>query len=241
MKTEQTSLSLSYMSLVYLFAALLLIVIIGFFKTYFVFFPGFDQFRFAHHFHAFFMVLWLLVLIVQPLLISKGLNRMHKAVGKSSYFIASLTALSIFMVSRQAFYHPPVPNLPEIVRYAMQALSLPNLFAFVAFYLLAISNTSNTPAHMRYMMGTAILMLGPGLGRILTNYAGIPFPGAVIPIKLIELGLVAALLIYDARKKNPTGPAKIITTVIVMTTILWVFRFTPLWQPFARIFADIFY
>jgi hypothetical protein len=241
MHKNKVTISQSYLPLVYMLIGLFSIVLLGFFNTYFIFFPQFESFRFAHHFHGFFMVLWLLMLIVQPWLISRGHFKSHRVIGRSSYVIAPLVALSIFMIARHGYYHPPEPDMPEIVKLGMQALSLPNLFAFSILYVLAISNTDNTPEHLRYMIGTALLMLGPGLGRVLVSFFGMAFPAPVIPVKCVELALAGTLLTYDIKMKNPLRPAIIITSIITVTTLLWILRFTMIWQGFARIFTDLFY
>lgn len=46
----------------------------------------------------------------------------------------------------------------------MQAI---DIVQFVVFYSLAIVYRRNTYNHMRFMIGTAIMMIGPGLGRAL--------------------------------------------------------------------------
>ena len=51
---------------------LIVLVHIGFSKTYIQFFPKFDGFKAAQHFHGMMMMGWLLMLLVQPILILKG-------------------------------------------------------------------------------------------------------------------------------------------------------------------------
>ncbi|HEV8283090.1 MAG TPA: hypothetical protein VGQ09_02205 [Chitinophagaceae bacterium] len=60
---------------------LLVIVHVGFYKTYIQFFPTFDGFKTVQHFHGMMMIGWLLMLILQPFLILKGKTKLHRRVG----------------------------------------------------------------------------------------------------------------------------------------------------------------
>jgi hypothetical protein len=70
-KTRITPLNMEkgYKTVVVLFIAITIIVLIGFYKTYFPYFPEFEQFKTLHHIHGLAMMLWLVILIVQPVLI----------------------------------------------------------------------------------------------------------------------------------------------------------------------------
>ncbi|HET9434615.1 MAG TPA: hypothetical protein VFO37_12700, partial [Chitinophagaceae bacterium] len=60
---------------------LIVMVHIGFSKTYIRFFPEFDGFKAAQHFHGMMMMGWLLMLLVQPILILKGKTKFHRRIG----------------------------------------------------------------------------------------------------------------------------------------------------------------
>jgi hypothetical protein len=72
------------------------------------------------------------------------------------------------------------------------ALNIPSIFVFIILYGLAVLNTKRTYYHMRYMIGTALLMIGPGLGRALIIYFEIPPPVAIT----ITLGTARSLLLH---------------------------------------------
>ena len=56
--------------------------------------------------------------------------------------------------------------------------------------------------HDRYMIGTSLLMIGPGLGRSLIIYAYIPFPFAVSYTDGAVIAIAIILLLYDVVKKR---------------------------------------
>ena len=89
--------------LIYFFIFLLLMSFAGFYKTYLVKFPNFEGFTWAHHFHGVIMLTWILMLIAQPVFIRTKNFRLHRIVGKASYFIFPLLLLSFFLVGRAAY------------------------------------------------------------------------------------------------------------------------------------------
>lgn len=84
---------------------ILLIVLtqIGFSKRYIQFFPKFDGFTAAQHFHGMMMMGWLLMLLVQPILILKGQANLHRRVGTLSYVLAPLVLLSMYLVIQSRY------------------------------------------------------------------------------------------------------------------------------------------
>lgn len=70
----------------YYFIGLILLVLLGFWPSYFSkFFTETTRFPFYFHFHAIMMSLWILALIAQPILIKKKKLAAHKLIGKLTY------------------------------------------------------------------------------------------------------------------------------------------------------------
>jgi uncharacterized membrane protein YozB (DUF420 family) len=74
-----------------------------------------------------------------------------------------LLLYSIFAVSKISYYKA-LPTAPQGAM-AVIALNIPALFAFAILYGLAIWEKKKSHLHMRYMLGTSLLMIGPGLAR----------------------------------------------------------------------------
>lgn len=77
----------AYKNLSLFFIAILVIVILGFFKTYFGLFPNFRNVTSIQHIHGSLFLLWFVMLIVQPILIRKRKYKWHRVIGKVSYFL----------------------------------------------------------------------------------------------------------------------------------------------------------
>jgi len=109
-----------YKNISWLFAAILGIVILGFFKTYFGLFPTFEKVTSIQHIHGTLFLLWFVMLIVQPILIQKRKLEWHRRIGMISYFLVPLiivydrmygkaykpyvVSLSILLLSQVGFY-----------------------------------------------------------------------------------------------------------------------------------------
>ena len=122
---------------------------------------------------------WFAMLIVQPFLIRTKRFELHRQIGKISYLLLPMVLFSIFLVTKVSF-DKNLARMPRPVAIGNLALDIPDIFAFGLFYVLAMVNKKNSAAHMRYMIGTSLLMIGPGIGRAMIIYGGLPFPVALV-------------------------------------------------------------
>lgn len=235
----QKSASVQYNLASLFFIGIMALLTWGFYNTYIIFFPSFENFVFAQHFHGIMMMTWMIFLILQPFLIRTGRAQIHRAIGKSSYVVAPLLVLSIFMVSNMT-YHRSVATLPETEAIAQIALPIPNMLAFAVLYVCAIVNRKESTKHMRYMIGTSLLMIGPGLGRALIIYYGMSLEDAVNFTDYLVLGIAAALFLYDLVKRNPASPYAVVLAVLAIVHAAWMFKYSPvsqaIWGQFAKLF-----
>jgi len=236
---EQSS-SIPYGRISLLFVLILGFITWGFYKTYIVFFPSFTGFRFVQHFHGAMMMTWMAFLIIQPLMIRSGKTPIHRIIGKLSYVIAPLLMLSIFLVSRMVFLRQDDPPVPHEEKIANIALSIPDMLAFGFMYSLAIFNRRITYNHLRYMIGTSLLMIPPGLGRALIIFYGQTLDQAVDITRYIAIGIAAVLMINDIIRKKSFTPFAVVLTVIVVMQIIWESRLTPVWQSIGEAFSKLY-
>lgn len=223
----------------YLFITIWICALIGFHKTYTVFFPTFDGFQWEQHFHGVMLMSWFAMLIVQPFLITFKKNKIHRTLGKAGYVLAPLVCYSIFLVTKMVYYRE-IATRPESNVLGQLALDIPIIFMFGLFYVLAMVNRHNSFAHMRYMIGTSLLMLGPGLGRALIVFGGMSFPLSVsITVHYLPEIIAVILLINDVRKNSNIKPMLTITITLIINHIIWVFQDSTIWQAIAKGFVSI--
>jgi hypothetical protein len=94
---------------------------------------------------------------------------------------------------------------------------------------------------MRYMIGTAMLAIGPGVGRGLMNSFGLSLWDALAITDVIDIVMVSVLLGYDVYKRKNPAPYLVILAVLIVGAIMWQLRLSTAWQAFAGKWAALFY
>ncbi len=185
-------------------------------------------------------MLWLVLLIVQPLLIKTGRTQLHRNIGKVSYVLGPLIIIFLFLVG-QGGYWRSIGKVPEHDILTFIALDSRGLISFAIFWALAMLYRKQPASHMRYMIATGILAIGPGAGRGLINSFGVDFGIALTITDLITLAIVGILLGYDIYKKKNYKPFLVVFIVFLVGALLWQVRDTNSWQSFAKSYAAVFY
>lgn len=209
---------------------------IGFHPTYFQYFPEFKNFTWLHHIHGALMASWIVLLVVQPMLIYKGKYAVHRLMGKLSYVIAPLMIVSMFLVLRFT-YHKHVLDISMNEEMSNQAPIIMQLLSFTVLYALAIIYRRNTFYHRRFMIGTALLMIIPILGRVFFAYFGAEFWYDLY----VSVGSAAVLLLYDIRKKVDWKPYAIVTAVLLSILVVYHARYSESWVVTGRFVVNTFY
>lgn len=218
---------------IYFFIFLLLISIAGFYKTYLIKFPNFDGFTWAHHFHGAVMLAWILMLITQPILIKTKQLKWHRIVGKASYVVFPLLILSLFLVA-QAGYERNIKSIGETEALANMTTGIPDMFYLSTLYGLGIYYKKKTSFHLRFFACIGLMILGPGLGRFLIVFCGLP-PMAAIPFMVGGVGVVSlGWWIHDIVKKKSALPLGVFLIIIAITFIIIPNSHSHWWQVFAK-------
>lgn len=188
----------SYKFTGYFLLLLIPLVFAGFYKTYFEPFPNFKKnINALTHLHAFIAAIWVLLLIVQPFLIFNKKFALHRKAGKLSYVIFPLLILSF------------IPQIIKIVRTE----NIANLFfplgdgtLLILFYALAIKNRKTSAKHMRYMIASALVLLGPTVGRIGPGLLGWTDLYTQNIQYVIIYSILIGLIFYDLKNKRKFQP-----------------------------------
>jgi hypothetical protein len=223
-------------NIVFLFIGIWLCALIGFHKTYTINFPDFKGFQWVQHFHGAMLMSWFGMLIIQPLLIRFNKRAIHRNLGKLGYVLAPLVCYSVFLVTRMVYYREIVTRPVDSV-LSQLSLDIPIIFIFGLFFALAMINRKNSSVHLRYMIATSLLMIGPGLGRTLIIFGGIPFPTAVTIILYIQDIIAILFLIFDIRKGNNYKPFLTITIISILYHLCWTFQNAGWWLSIASWFV----
>ena len=220
----------------YLFIGIWLCAIIGFHNTYTIHFPAFTGFQWQQHFHGAMLMSWFLMLIIQPFLIRFKKYTVHRTLGKLGYVLAPLVCYSIFLVTKMV-YQREIATRPAESVLAQLSLDIPTIFIFGLFFVLAMVNRKKPDVHMRYMISTSLLMIGPGLGRALIIFGGIPFPVSVTIVYYVSELIAVLFLVNDIWRKNNFKPFLTVTIILVFNHICWAFQNEGWWQAIAKWFV----
>jgi hypothetical protein len=207
----------TYNYLGYFFLLLIPLIFAGFFKTYFQPFPNFSKnINLYVHLHVVLASLWVLMLIVQPFLIINKKNALHRKVGKMSYIVFPLLILSF---------------IPQIIKIVHSGNS-PNLFfpladgtLLIVFYSLAIYNRKLRSKHMRYMIASVLVLLGPTVGRIGPILLG----WSELFTQNIQYGIIYStlicLILYDIKNERKFQPYLIVMAAFIIHQIVYYIKF----------------
>jgi hypothetical protein len=191
---------------VYRNSAILVILIMigvqwGFYRTYTSEFPNFQNKTTTIHIHGALLITWLVLLIVQPLLINTGRAKLHRTIGKVSWVLGPLIIIFLFLIGRGSYVRS-AGLIPEQLSLGTMVLDIRGMLSFALFWALAMFYRKDSASHMRYMIATGILAIGPGVGRGLITL-GVEFPTALTITDVLDLAIVGTLLGFDIyRKKN---------------------------------------
>lgn len=200
-----------------------------------------------YHVHAIFMMLWVTLAILQPFLIQQKKIRIHKLIGKISYFVMPLVFITGYSVIRHTYY----ANLnstdskynPEEIRSQAAAsidLGLVYFIWLVVFYCLAVINRKKTLSHATYMFGAILTILGPTVDRLIYNVmAGLHLHFNFIAQNAVLFSILLILVglsIYQKRNGNSPKPSITALTIYALGTgVLLVLPHTCAWQLFVEI------
>lgn len=248
-RNEKQAISLAVNSRIIIGIILLLLLVhIGFYKTYIRHFPSFEDyitpsgrkfhFSWVKHFHGMMMMGWTLMLLLQPVLILKGKIKWHHRVGSLSYGLAPLVLLSLWLITQERFYDI-LERQGYTAAVAHLSLNFPNIIFFALLYSLAIYYRKRSALHIPFMCGTAILLIGPALARILIIYFGFTFDNSVTTSKLVMVAVPAVIAIADSIRKKRISPFTVVLAVMIVNTLLWISRNTPFWQTIGSAIAKI--
>lgn len=232
-----------YNKIVFFFVAIVLITLPGFYKSYFSLLPDFPGLKNIHHFHAVALMLYLAMLIVQPILISRKKIAIHKNIGRISYALVPLIFISLILVYHNQYVRMVLEGKPQNETLAFVFAPATDAVPFLIFYILAMLNTKKTPVHMRFIISTGIVAAGPGFGRIFIYGLGMDIFAAIQIVMLTTLLTFIALILYDRKKKAAfrINPYMIAFVIWLIPNILIIFLpQTALWQGVAKWMVSTF-
>ena len=222
-----------YRAAPFFFVALLAAAIPAFWPSYL--FPKKYETDWHVHLHGIAMFLWMLLLVVQSTLATRGGLGAHRALGKTSFVLVPVIVVSTLLL---AHYRMRSGLNKELLYFFYVQLAL--LVQFVVAYFFAILNRGMSQVHMRFMACTALALVDPILARILFNHFGVEPPlMQLITYGFIDLVLVA-LIVHDRMERHYSRAYEGMLVLFVVTQLPTFFLTgTREWIAFTKAFAKL--
>jgi hypothetical protein len=172
---------------------------------------------------------WMLIFLMQARLIASGRRDLHMKLGLwSMVFAASLIPLMIATTIGQVARANQPPGYTPLGWMAVPAFGIP---VYTAFLWAGWTKRRDPQAHKRYMLGAALLMMDPAIGRIplLPPEAGIHLSDLLGWLPFLTL------VVWDLRSRGRIHSATLLVAgVWGLVLILRGFAVTsPMWERMA--------
>lgn len=171
------------------FIAVAIITLLGFFNTYIKFLPDANKFPLAIHLHFAAFSCWLILLIIQPYLIKSRNTKLHKKIGKLTYFFAPFLVWSIALVANNQIRREIA--LPDNDAHIQAFILLIDIITFSLFYIIAMMNSRNLRWHVAFLIAATLVVLNPGLSRLLNKIEyGLGVVAAIFIPFIVSIGVI---------------------------------------------------
>jgi hypothetical protein len=182
----------------YFVGFVLLVIMAGFWASYFA---PFATVPLAFHVHAVTASSWLLLLIVQHLSIHRRANSFHRQLGKASFVLFPLLMLGFAMIVTVSAERFAAAESPAILHNG-PAFGIGMVIAMAGYctlFYLALKNRRSVRLHAGYMLATPLILFESPFSRVIGMYVpwmnviGSDGPHAVLDTIVIGNALAAAL------------------------------------------------
>ena len=145
----------------------LVIALIGFSRGYFL---RLSEASWHQHMHGLTAILWYIMVIIQPYLITRGNVKMHKFYGTFALFLAggvTFSAITIIPLNLKAIPElEPNPIVSADFFYGVSFTDIITIIGFAVSVLMAIYHVKNLKDHAMWMISTVFWALMPAFGRL---------------------------------------------------------------------------
>lgn len=219
-------------------AALLALSFVAFWKIYVVKLPW-EAERYVN-LHAAGVVVWMLMLVAQPMLIRAGKRPLHRAMGKTTYALVPYIVVTAVLLTHARLNILRPEQFAELGRSYYLPFAAIVLFALC--YALAIRHRRDMFLHGRFMVASALTLIDPIVARMLAFYTSLPPDENVYPAIGYGLtdGVLLLLLWFD--RNEPRGRRAWLTILpwFLLVHIGWfTFARTEPWLGFTRWFMAL--
>ncbi len=215
---------------------LLGVAVFGFWKPYFA---RLGSAQALTHLHAAAMLAWIGMLVAQPLLMRARRRESHRLLGRASYVVVPLIAVTALALAQARISAAP----PQALAFQQTILYLgvSGTVMLLAVWGLGVFHRRDSALHARYMAGTALTLLDPVFARILIFWLPSVPPPLYVWVSYGVIYAILGLLIWRDRHAARGRSAFLVVLglfVALQVSILTV-PGTAVWQRFALWYAAL--
>ncbi|MDJ0759211.1 MAG: hypothetical protein QNJ19_07425 [Woeseiaceae bacterium] len=204
----------------YFIALTLVVIVIGFWGSYF---QPFSSVPLAFHVHAGTAIAWVVLLLFQHWSIHNRKRHLHKTAGLLSLALFPFLIVGFVMIVNTS----AVAFIESEERGAFSlgpSFGLSMLFAIIAYlvlYYLALRHKRNVFLHSGYMLTTPLVLFESPFSRIMLKYlpfmifTGSDFPQRILDAIAISMGLSIAFAIWLYRRDKKYGTPFLVAAVLM--------------------------
>jgi hypothetical protein len=192
------------------------------------------------HIHVVLVLVWMAMLIGQPLLIHAKRLSLHRTIGRVSFVLAPAIAVSALLLAHSRFARMDAKTFDA----AAHTLWLPvmSAMAFLCSYALAIAYRRPMAVHAIFMLGTGLSLIDPILARLIYFYTSAGethWIYDVISIIVITIVLTPIMVVGDRSGRARLAAAGLLG-IFALFTIGWLtLARTDAWSAFAHWFVAL--
>lgn len=218
----------------YLVGFVLLVILTGFWASYFASGEGVPL---AFHVHAISSMMWLALLIVQQVAIQRRANELHRWLGRASFVLFPFLIFGFMMIINRAAQRFALGDSPVSVALgpAFGVGMATALAAYLTLFYLALRHRRNVKLHAGYMLATPLIMFESPFSRVMGDYLpwmnviGSEFPHAILDTIAISDIMVAAFALWLwARNREHGAPWLLVAVFVLLQAVgMWFAPFIP--------------
>ena len=212
----------------YFVAFVLLVIVAGFWASYFTLI---GRVPLAFHIHAATATAWVTLLLVQSVAIHSRKNALHRVFGKASFVLFPLLIIGFVMIINVSAARYVAQESPFIAILGPSfgigmAIAIA---AYLTLFHLALRNRRNTKLHAGYMLATPMILFESPFSRLMgeffpwMNVIGSEGPRVVLDTIVISDALVAifAMALYFMDRRN--GAPWLVATffLVLQAVVMW--------------------
>ncbi|MBL8522143.1 MAG: hypothetical protein JNN20_00495 [Betaproteobacteria bacterium] len=218
-----------------LVAVLLLLSFVAFWVPYF------SQLSVASryvHFHVATMLVWMCLLIVQPLLMRAGRRDVHRAIGKTTWLLMPLVLVSSVLLAHFRISQPGAIDQPGMLQVLILQMFSPLLLA--GFYAAALMRRREPAVHARWMLATALPLIDPVIARVLAFHLPKWADAGDWLGPLIAMATLAIIIVAERQSSRGRHVFPIVFALVLLQLVLfYTLGTSAVWRTFAQWFAAL--